>query len=488
MWVKSWSQRKHWIVVGDGIVVLLCLVLATLVRLGHVSNLTRKGLWPILLVLGTYLWAFYIADLYGVDLGSLRPLPSLRIVSTVIGSTLLLGCVFYLVPAFEFGRGIVGLLGLSLAIFLGLWRWAIQKLFGFLSGRRLLIVANGRAAHHVEKVTRVLPAGVSAVGRLAADGEYGPAQLPILGGLADAQRIIREYGITDVVVDDSFFDERLIHSLLLARFSGVRVCALTDFFQSTVGQVPLECLTDHSLLFSEGFGFFGGPVVRRLKRFEDVCLSAVLLLLGAPLMLLVALAIRLTSRGPVFYRQKRVGKNEELFELVKFRSMEVQGGDRQARWAHVNDARVTPLGRWLRRFHLDELPQVYNVLRGDMSFIGPRPEQPEFVEVLKKIPYYSFRHCVSPGITGWAQVNYGYAGSLDSSKEKLQYDLYYVKNLSLALDLHIVLKTIRVLFHHPEHPRPVSWHEKLSGAVPLHPAERGHVKPTAADPETGPLQ
>jgi lipopolysaccharide/colanic/teichoic acid biosynthesis glycosyltransferase len=254
-----------------------------------------------------------------------------------------------------------------------------------------------------------------------------------------------------------------------------------------VGQIPLECLTDHSLLFSEGFGFFGWPAAQRLKRFEDVCLSLVLLVLAAPLMLLIALAIRLTSRGPVFYRQKRVGKNEELFELVKFRSMEVDWGEGQARWAHVNDARVTPLGRWLRRFHLDELPQVYNVLRGDMSFIGPRPEQPEFVEVLKKVPYYSFRHCVSPGLTGWAQVNFGYACSLESSKEKLQYDLYYVKNLSLGLDLLIVLKTIRLLFRHPEHARHLSSPENLSGVLPFHPAEGGPVNVTTADPETGPV-
>jgi exopolysaccharide biosynthesis polyprenyl glycosylphosphotransferase len=242
------------------------------------------------------------------------------------------------------------------------------------------------------------------------------------------------------------------------------------------------------LLFSGGFGFFGWPVARRLKRFEDVCLSLVVLVLTAPLMLLVALAVKLTSRGPIFYRQKRVGKNEELFELVKFRSMEVDGGDRQARWAHVNDVRVTPVGRWLRRFHLDELPQVYNVLRGDMSFIGPRPEQPEFVELLKSIPYYSLRHCVSPGLTGWAQVNYGYAGCLDSSKEKLQYDLYYVKNLSFALDLLIVLRTIRVLFRHPEHAKPVSRHEKLPGVVPIHPAEPAHVNPTAVGGGRGPLQ
>jgi exopolysaccharide biosynthesis polyprenyl glycosylphosphotransferase len=308
---------------------------------------------------------------------------------------------------------------------------------------------------------RVLPSDIEVVGRLADDHERRPVHPPLLGVLRDAERVIRELVVTDVVVDRTSLSKELVRTLLSARLSGVRICTLADFFQSTAGQIPLECLTDHSLLFSDGFGFLRRPIVRRLKRLGDVFLSILVLVSGAPLMLLISLAIKLTSRGPVFFRQKRVGKNEELFELVKFRSMAVDGGEARARWADVNDPRITPVGRWLRRFHLDELPQVYNVLRGRMSFIGPRPEQPQFVELLKEVPYYTLRHCLLPGITGWAQVNYPYANCVDSSKDKLAYDLYYVKNVSFSLDVLIVLKTVRALLHPPIRTKSVETGERL---------------------------
>jgi exopolysaccharide biosynthesis polyprenyl glycosylphosphotransferase len=272
------------------------------------------------------------------------------------------------------------------------------------------------------------------------------ADAPMLGGVADFREVAATHGITDVVVGDVRGDPQFWRELVQARLSGIRVWSVPDFFQAFVGQIPAESFNDGWLVFGGGFGSFEHPMTRRIKRLADIGGSLIVLVLATPLMVLMSLVIKLTSPGPVLFRQVRVGMGDRPFELLKFRSM-VAGHDRESvRWAGDQDQRITGVGRWLRRFHLDELPQVFNVLRGEMSFVGPRPEQPELVEMLKaRIPYYALRHYVPPGITGWAQVNFGYANSIKSSREKFCYDLFYVRNLSGVLDLLILLRTLRVL-------------------------------------------
>jgi len=187
-------------------------------------------------------------------------------------------------------------------------------------------------------------------------------------------------------------------------------------------------------------------VYLKIKRAADVVLGSVGLVAGLPLWPIIAALVRLDSRGPVFYAQNRVGKDGRIFRLVKFRSMIEKAETNGALWAHVNDERITGVGRVLRRLHLDELPQLLNVIRGDMSLVGPRPERPEFVgELERAIPGYRRRHAVKPGLTGWAQVSYMYASSLESSRVKLGYDIYYVENMGIALDFEILLKTVRVI-------------------------------------------
>jgi len=181
------------------------------------------------------------------------------------------------------------------------------------------------------------------------------------------------------------------------------------------------------------------------KRFLDICLSTAMLVVLAPLLIIVAIAIKIDSPGSVFYRQKRVGINGRVFEVIKFRSMVSDAERDGAKWASKNDNRITKLGRILRKTRIDEIPQAFNVLSGEMSFVGPRPERPEFIETLEKeIQHYNDRHMVKPGITGWAQVEYEYGASVEDAREKLTYDLYYIKNFSIALDLIILLKTVRV--------------------------------------------
>ncbi len=238
-----------------------------------------------------------------------------------------------------------------------------------------------------------------------------------------------------------------VEDLLDCKMSGIDVVDSLTFFERESGKVKLETLHPSWLIFSDGFQHVGFQLT--IKRFFDILASSLILMLTWPIMLLAVLAIFIESgfRGPILYRQVRVGQNWRLFQVLKFRSMIVNAEkDGSPQWAQKNDSRVTHVGKFMRRSRIDELPQIFNVLRGDMSFIGPRPERPEFVEQLaEKIPYYAERHRVKPGITGWAQVRYSYGASDEDAREKLQFDLYYVKNYSLFLDCLILFQTAEVV-------------------------------------------
>jgi len=236
-----------------------------------------------------------------------------------------------------------------------------------------------------------------------------------------------------------------VQQLLECKMKGVKVVELSTFFEQEHRQVLLESLNPSWMVLGEGFhqGYFG----RVGKRFFDIVVSAMLLLVAVPIMLVTALCIYLESGFPVFYRQERIGQGGRAFTLLKFRSMRLDaesGGT--PHWAKADDDRTTRVGRFIRKYRIDELPQIFNVLSGEMSLVGPRPERPFFVDQLsKQIPFYALRHSVKPGITGWAQVRYPYGASIDDAIEKLQYDLYYVKNHSLFLDLMVLISTVEVV-------------------------------------------
>jgi len=236
-----------------------------------------------------------------------------------------------------------------------------------------------------------------------------------------------------------------LEQLLSCRVSGVRVSDLAGFFERIRGEVPVESLKASWLIYGDGFRQSAWRILA--KRTFDLLAALFLLVLTAPIMLLAALAIVLESGFPIIYRQERVGARGERFMLLKFRSMVSDAEpDGEAKWAAVNDARVTRVGRILRRMRIDELPQLANVLRGEMSFVGPRPERPCFVaELTNKVPFYGVRHSVKPGITGWAQVRCAYGASIEDAARKLQFDLFYVKNHTFFLDLLILLETVRVV-------------------------------------------
>jgi exopolysaccharide biosynthesis polyprenyl glycosylphosphotransferase len=226
---------------------------------------------------------------------------------------------------------------------------------------------------------------------------------------------------------------------------GINFLDFATAYEIITEKVPVSTIS--KIWFLENLKEGEKKIYDKFKRVFDVFLSFLILILTSPLWPFIVLAIKIEDKGPVFYKQERVGKNKKIFKLIKFRSMVPQAEKEGPKWAEIEDQRVTKVGKFLRRFHLDEIPQMINVIKGDISLVGPRPERPEFVEKLEKeIPHYNLRHIIKPGFTGWAQIKFRYARSVMDSLEKFQYDLYYIKNRSLFLDLKILLKTFNLFF------------------------------------------
>lgn len=315
--------------------------------------------------------------------------------------------------------------------------------------KRVLVLGTGsRAAKIEELIARGQAQGLNIVGYLPLGGahHYVPREhiLDESGSLMD---IVERYGIEEIVVA---IRERRggglpIAELLDCKLAGIHILDLPAFFERQTGALPLESINASWMIFSEGF--HSGTARDVVKRVFDLAVSAGLLLVSLPIILITAIAIKLESKGPVFYTQERVGQFGRPFTIYKFRSMFTDAEkDGLPQWARQNDDRTTRVGRVIRRLRIDELPQLINVFLGQMSFVGPRPERPYFVdELAAQIPYYNTRHSLKPGITGWAQVRFPYGASVEDAIGKLQYDLYYVKNHSLFLDLMILLQTVQVV-------------------------------------------
>jgi len=315
---------------------------------------------------------------------------------------------------------------------------------------RVLIVGTGSEAQgvlsdlrnddrHMREVIGFFPT--------ALDDEALVDGAPIFDRARPLTDIVSTYGIDEIVV--AVREQRggvmPMDQLLTCRTRGIKILDLAAFYERSHAEVPVDSLKASWLVYGEGF--VQGPARRMAKRAFDVASSAFLLVVAAPVMLLAVLAIKLDSRGPVFYRQERVGLGGRGFQCVKFRSMRIDAeSDGIARWATKNDSRVTRVGAFLRKTRIDELPQLFSVLKGEMSIVGPRPERPEFVDKLKgQIPFYDLRHGVKPGVTGWAQVRYSYGASVEDARKKHQFDLYYLKNNTLLLDLQILVETVTVV-------------------------------------------
>lgn len=315
-------------------------------------------------------------------------------------------------------------------------------------GVRILVLGTGERARQIELMTQESPQqGVSIAGYIVTgsdDRHVASSRVHQLGNQS-LRELAEGLDVEEIVV--AIDDRRKglpVDDILECKMYGIRILEAADYFERQLGKIRLDTLHPSNVIFADGFT----QAVIKLseKRALDICASAVMLVLALPVMLATAIAILFESGGPILYRQERVGRRGKTFTLLKFRSMRTDAEANGAVWARQNDDRVTRVGQFIRRTRIDELPQLINVLRGDMSFVGPRPERPEFVaELAQAIPYYELRHYVKPGITGWAQILYPYGASISDAREKLQYDLYYLKNYSIFLDVNILLQTMQVI-------------------------------------------
>lgn len=431
------------LVAGDlaALYVALALTLAVRTSPGQAAALfAQQHVAPFTVMFVFWIIVFYIAGLYDIR----RMRNTLEFFKTlclaIVINAAFSVAFFYLVPIFGITPKVT--LFLFLMLFTGLelsWRpWFNRRIARGEASIRIILVGEGETANLINEV-------------IAQNPQMGYEVRTWFNESTDkleAEQLheaIRTHRAHMILIPRSLKQNSQLINLFYALLStGVEVKDFPNFYEDLFRKVPLseleeswflEHLTEHQKYYD--------PIKRLLEFFGALALQIVLL----PLEIIIALLVKLTSPGPAIYAQQRVGRSGQLFTLYKFRTMYKNAEARGVQWSQANDTRVTPLGKFLRATHLDELPQLVNILRGDLSFVGPRPERPEFVDLLKEaIPHYQLRHLVAPGLTGWAQVNYRYGASVEDAMEKLQYEIYYLKNRSLTLDLAIILKSVKLFF------------------------------------------
>jgi sugar transferase (PEP-CTERM system associated) len=441
------STRSLTVFAGELLLIFGSVALAALVQ--DTPDLTAN-LWKIALVTVVCQLCLYYNDFYDLTLVHSNRELIVRLLQAAGAASIVLAALYTVRPQLMIGNGIfVSALFVFLIAILG-WRLAFNQLIGSLKlEERLLFVGTGETAR---KVARQILDQRDFAYRIIGFIDDDPSRVgerivnpAIVGTPADIEQLIARYQVDRIVVGLADRRGKLpVQELLRAKMAGIRVEDATTTYERVTGKILIDDLRPSWLIFSDGFCV--SRVTRLLKRTIDLTLSLVMLVLALPAMVVTALAILIEDGRPVLYRQERVGEHGRTFTLSKFRSMRKDAENGTPMWARDGDDRVTFVGRIIRKTRLDELPQLLNVIRGNMSFVGPRPERPYFVEELSKhIPFYQQRHAVRPGITGWAQVKYRYGSSREDATEKLRYDLYYIKHLSIFFDLTIVFDTVKVV-------------------------------------------
>lgn len=452
------SSRTIWLILADIAFIYGGIMLALYLRLGFNGTeyqLNANNGWAkIALATLVCLLILYFYDLYDYTVIANRRELLLRLVQSLGIAWALLALLFYFVPPLLIGRGVSIYSVVIVLVVLLVWRILIHTLTGHPDiGEKIVVVGTGKAAHDTANVAwERRDAGYRIVGFVSENGHKPHEKIDenqVLGTTDELENIIKTGNIDRVVIAvrerrGTFPTETLL-KMSLAGNVNIEEC--TSFFERVTGKVHLDLLRPSWLIFA------GRRKDTRLKSaFREAfhrSLALVGLILSLPIALLTALLIKIDSKGPIFYKQERVGKNGRVFEVIKFRSMKTDAEkDGKPIWAKSDDDRVTRVGRVIRKIRVDEIPQFLNIIKGEMSFVGPRPERPHFVSQLaKEIPFYEHRHLTAPGLTGWAQTKYPYGASVEDAKQKLQYDLYYIKNQSLSLDFVIVFETVKtVLF------------------------------------------
>jgi lipopolysaccharide/colanic/teichoic acid biosynthesis glycosyltransferase len=430
--------------------------------------------FPLLLVGMTYLLVLYIGNQYDYFQDYRRQENISRVILSCLAGTVTVG-VLYCWPSWRIiPHSFVEWHAVAFVWLTALWRYFFSTLaLPVRLQRKVLVIGAGRAGRQIVQAIRGSNSGLGALGFIDDDPKKAGTTidgLPVLGDSSQLPYLVKHYSVGMVVVAITHTKSTaLISNLGHLSFHGASLTDMPRLFEFLSGKVPTDHISnmwlflqtlDNRMLY-----------YRHIKRLMDLVMSALLLAVCWPLMLLIAMAIKLGSPGPIFYRQERLGQDSEPFQIVKFRTMIQDAESGGPSWASINDNRITSVGRVLRRLRLDELPQLYNILIGEMSFIGPRPEREVFVRQFlepvpdiregrraddpvgvqvacgyrERIPHYSYRLLAKPGLTGWAQVMHTYTSSLEETKEKLEYDLFYIKNMGVLLDLSIVLKTVGIV-------------------------------------------
>ena len=444
-------RPKYLIIAADLVIAYLALLAAYILRFSGIDGLTK--LWAgdvgrLVGYLSICLFAAYFFDLHEIRTFKERSLVIRRIVGSIVVAFVLLSTFFYLFPEEQFGRG---LLVIALLIYGGglvCLRLLIRKYSrNSRFATRIMVLGTGEYA---KKIAAIVPTDLnphSYVRFVSCNSEdVCVPEDKIIGDVKNLSDLIMDYRPHKIIV--SLTDRRgalPLKDIMHCKLRGIEVLDAATFYENETGCLLIENVQPSAFIYTNGFRMTS--FMRSYKRIFDIIFSAIGLLLTLPFFPLVAFIIKLDSPGPVFYKQLRVGEREVEYFVYKFRTMR-QDAEKEsgAVWAQKDDPRVTKVGAFMRKSRIDEIPQLFNVLKGDMSFVGPRPERLAFVERLKvNIPFYSTRHFVKPGVTGWAQVCYPYGASEEDALEKLRYDLFYIKNYSIFLDFKIIMDTIRVV-------------------------------------------
>lgn len=450
---RDLSLRRTFLLTSDIIIIFGALALAAIWRLGPQGGLeyVNANRWALTGSCAVFLVIFYACGMYErATLARTSNSYRLPLVAVLISLALIV-LVFYARASGQIGRGILFLGG----VFIYLFTWGSRHLYGMAVGygllsKNALLVGEGREAEAALKlISSTVDSGFKVLG-VVSSKRIPPGSfiqnIPVVGNTEKLRELTEAFDIETIIVATSLSREpTLLRLLRPLRCAGIEVIDYVSLYELLAQEIPLDHINDEWLMNAA----LNGSVIhiRKVKRIMDFVVAGTGLLLSAPICILTTLLVKLDSKGPVFYRQTRSGIDGNHYMVLKFRTMredaEAQSG---AVWSTSNDTRITRIGKLLRKWRIDEIPQLINVLRGEMSLVGPRPERPEFVDTLSSaIPFYRERLLVPPGVTGWAQVKYPYASSIDGARRKLQFDLYYIKHMSFSLDCMILLRTFKTI-------------------------------------------
>lgn len=446
------SNRLLYVTIAEGLFIFMTVLASATIRMALETGSfeLRPEYLKSAVLTGIYLLSFYYFDLFTPDMFQPNRHMFNKLVQAIIVALIMQFSIFYLIPSLKVWRGVLLVNILILPPAIVLFRFVLSKILSIeIPGKRVLILGTGDLAKKIGRDVYDSDNGLNLVGFIDDDPSMLGVSIVnpgVVGGYGDIGSITESKGIDLIIV--ALADRRAklpMFALLDCKLKGIQIEEGETFNERQHGNIPLNQLKPSWMVFSDGFKSLRSR--KLVKRVLDIAFASVLFVLSAPIMLLAALIIKLESKGPVIFKQVRVGENGREFSIYKFRSMRQDAEAKSGPvWAGVQDNRVTKVGKFFRKTRIDELPQLVNVLKGDMSFVGPRPERPFFVsKLIEEIPYYNMRTVVKPGLTGWAQIKYPYGATVEDALEKLQYDIYYIKNMSPVLDIMIFLMTIKVV-------------------------------------------